>query len=231
MQPQQVGYPFIQPSGRKLPSHAQPGNCELNMTPEDFRTWRTTISMWLGLSRVPDDEGVILIRMYCTPPLQKALDNKIACEEWQRLAPAQAIDLLESITVKYTSRAADIGAFYNLKQGPYETIAAYFTRGHEVATSAKLRCPTCSQGLGNYLLLSKLAIGLHNEELRREAFRAFDTLKDVAYVHSALHTRQHLQRQQAGRISPVQNWREAGYKHRRPPASQMTSQTTARMTS
>ena len=89
-QPQQVGYPVIQPSGRKLPSHAQPGNCELNMTPEDFRTWRTTISMWLGLSRVPDDEGVILIRMYCTPPLQKALDNKIACEEWQRLAPAHA---------------------------------------------------------------------------------------------------------------------------------------------
>ena len=140
--------------------------------------------MWLGLSRVPDDEGVILIRMYCTPPLQKALDNKIACEEWQRLAPAQAIDLLESITVKYTSRAADIGAFYNLKQGPYETIAAYFTRGHEVATSAKLRCPTCSQGLGNYLLLSKLAIGLHNEELRREAFRAFDTLKDVDHLRA-----------------------------------------------
>ena len=184
MQPQQVGYPFVQPSGRKLPSHAQPGNCELNMTPEDFRTWRTTISMWLALSRVSNEEGVILIRMYCTPPLQKALDNKIACEEWQRLAPAQAIDLLESITVKYTSRAADIGAFYNLKQGPYETIAAYFTRGHEVATSAKLRCPMCSQGLGNYLLLSRLAIGIHNEELRREAFRAFDNLKDVDHLRA-----------------------------------------------
>ena len=80
MPPQQPGYPFIQPSGNKLPSSAQPSKCELNMTPEDFRSWRTTISMWLALSRVSNEEGVILIRMYCTPPLQKALDNKIACE-------------------------------------------------------------------------------------------------------------------------------------------------------
>ena len=44
MPPQQPGYPFIQPSGNKLPSSAQPSNCELNMTPEDFRSWRTTTS-------------------------------------------------------------------------------------------------------------------------------------------------------------------------------------------
>ena len=78
--------------------------------------------MWIALSSVSNQESVILIRMFCTPQLQKALDNRIAVEEWARLAPANAIDLLEGITVKYTSRAADIGAFYSLKQGPYESI-------------------------------------------------------------------------------------------------------------
>ena len=176
---QQLGYPFIQPSGNKLPSSAQPSKCELDMTPEDFRSWKTTLSMWIALSRVSNQESVILIRMFCTPQLQKALDNRIACEEWARLMPAEGMDLLEGITVKYTSRAADIGAFYSLKQGPYENIGAYFTRGHEVASNAKLHCPGCSQSLGNYLLLSRLAIGIHSEELRREVFRAFDNLNNV----------------------------------------------------
>ena len=64
------------------------------------------------------------------PTATKGQDNRIAVEEWARFAPANAIDLLEGITVKYKSRAADIGAFYSLKQGPYENIRAYFTRGH-----------------------------------------------------------------------------------------------------
>ena len=33
-------------------------------------------------------------------------------------------------------------------------------------------------------MLSRLAIGIHNEELRREAFRAFDSLKDVDHLRA-----------------------------------------------
>ena len=91
-------------------------------------------------------------------------------EDWAHLTPARAINLLETISVKYTNKAADIDAFYNLRQGQYEGNSEYFTRGHAVASNENLHCPGCSQSLGNYLLLSKLAVGIYNEDLRKEVF-------------------------------------------------------------
>ena len=84
-----------------------------------------------------------------------------------------------NLTVKLSNKAAEKELFYNIKQGPYETVSAYFTRAHAIAANANFRCPSCQVSLHNYLLQSKLAVGLHDIDLRKGVFRIFETLGNV----------------------------------------------------
>ncbi|KAK8390692.1 hypothetical protein O3P69_010419 [Scylla paramamosain] len=61
------------PSG-KAPAGATPEKFMLEMSSAGFRTWRRSVEAWLSLSRWPDQEAVLHIRLLCVADLQCALD-------------------------------------------------------------------------------------------------------------------------------------------------------------
>ena len=168
-----------QAHGNRVPSSAAPQKCELEMTEEKFRSWRTSMKMWILLNGWHQTESVCYIRLICTQELQGVLDNRYPIAQWTSMTTDQALAAIGHITVKYSNKAAEKELFYSLRQGPYETVSTFFTRAYSTSTNANFQCPQCKNGLGEYLLLSKLAVGLYDTELRKEIFRAFETITDV----------------------------------------------------
>ena len=60
----------------------------------------------------------------------------------------------------------------------------YFTCALKVAANCEFNCPNCNYGLADYLLLSKLTVGLVDPGLRKEVFRSFETFKEVVALRS-----------------------------------------------
>ena len=125
-------------------------------------------------------DAVGFIRLSCLPELQRALDAKYTVQQWSELSTEAALEAIKQIVVLPTNQAAEKEQFYNLKQGPYESISAYFTRATTVAANCDFKCPECAVGLGDYLLLSKTAVGLSDSALKKEVFRSFHTFDSHA---------------------------------------------------
>ena len=112
------------------------------------------------------------------------LDDKFNVQQWATLTTDLALLAISTIAVQPTNQAAEKDIFYSLKQGTYESISTYFTRAYKVVANCEFKCPNCSYGLGDYLLLSKLAVGLSDTALRKEVFRACDSFGDVSALRS-----------------------------------------------
>ena len=134
---------------------------------------------WLRLSHYPEADKPGLIRLQCTDDLQGVIDSRYEAEHWESFTVEQAMLALAHLTVKLSNKAAEKDLFYGIKQGPYETISAYFTRAHSIAANANFRCPGCNHSLNTYLLQSKLAVGLQDTDMKKDVFKNFETLKDV----------------------------------------------------
>ena len=168
----------------RIPCSAAPEKYKLEMPVEEFRTWKTSMSWWLKLNAWAQTEAVGYIRLSCEPSLQRALDAKYTVQQWASLATEEALEAIKQITVQPSNQAADKDIFYNLKQGTYESISAYFTRAYTVAANCGFQCPNCEHNLGEYLLLSKLAVGLSDSTLRKEVFRSCEVLDSVSDLRS-----------------------------------------------
>ena len=93
------------------------------------------MSWWLKLNAWAQTEAVGYIRLSCEPSLQHALDAKYTVQQWANLATEEALEAIKQITVQPTNQAAEKDLFYNLKQGTYESISAYFTRAYTEAAN------------------------------------------------------------------------------------------------
>ena len=159
--------PIYAPQNNKccVPASAAPDKCKLNMRSEEFRTWKTSMSWWLKLNGWQQTEELGFIRLSCDTELQRALDDRYTVQQWASLTTEHAILAISNIAVQPTNQAAEKDQFYSLKQGTYESISTYFTRAYKVAANCEFKCPNCRHGLGEYLLLSKLAVGLADTAL------------------------------------------------------------------
>ena len=167
-----------------IPNSAAPDKCKLEMPVEEFRTWKTSMSWWLRLNAWSQTEAVGFVRLSCTTELQRALDDKFTITQWADMTIEDALEAIRLITVQPTNQAAEKDIFYNLKQGTYESVSAYFTRAHKVAANCEFKCPNCTHGLADYLLISKLAVGLSDATLRKEVFRSYDVFDSVSALRS-----------------------------------------------
>ena len=140
---------IIPPANRcSVPSSAAPEKCKLEMPVEEFRSWHTSMQWWLKLNGWGPADAVGFIRLSCLPVLQRALDAKYTVQQWSELSTEAALEAIKQIVVLPTNQAAEKEQFYNLKQGPYESISAYFTRATTVAANYDFNCPECAAGLG-----------------------------------------------------------------------------------
>ena len=112
-------------------------------------------------------DAVGFIRLSCLPELQRALDAKYTVQQWSELSTEAALEAIKQIVVLPTNQAAEKEQFYNLKQGPYESISAYFTRATIVVANCDYKCPDCQFGLGDYLFQSKTVVGLSDSALKK----------------------------------------------------------------
>ena len=168
----------------RIPSSAAPEKCKLEMPVEEFRTWKTSMSWWLKLNAWAQAEAVGYIRLSCEPSLQHALDAKYTVQQWANLEIEEALEAIKQVTVQPSNQASENDLFYGLKQGSHESISAYFTRAYTVAANCSFQCPNCEHSLGDYLLLSKLAVGLSDSALRKEVFRSCDVFDSVSALRS-----------------------------------------------
>ena len=129
-------------------------------------------------------EAVGFIRLTCANELQRALDDRYTVQQWSVMTMEEALEAIAQIVVQPSNQAAEKGLFYSLKQGTYESISAFFTRAHKVAANCDFKCPSCDNGLGEYLLISKLAVGLSDPTLRKEVFRSYEVFKSVNALRS-----------------------------------------------
>ena len=134
---------------------------------------------YMSLNEVQPAHAVGFIRLQCEGDLQQALDNKYMVQQWLIMTQEQAFDVIKHMSVQPANEAAEKEEFYNIRQGQYESVSAYFARVTKVAANCAFQCPSCRQGLEEYLLLSKLVAGLIDPVLKREAFRTYGTFKSV----------------------------------------------------
>ena len=169
----------MQASNNRVHSASAPHSLDMEMSLDKFRSWKTSMQLWITLHRWAEYESVCYIRLQCKPEVQMVLDSMYPIDVWTNMSVNSALEALEKLTVKHSNKAADKELFYNLNQGPYETISAFFTRAHKLSANANFACPQCEYVLGPYLLISKIAAGLHDTELKRETYRHFDNMKEV----------------------------------------------------
>ena len=124
------------------------------------------------------------IRSACTPDLQRAIDSKFTVSAWSNLSVSECIEEIKNIVVLPSNKAADKEVFYNIKQGQNESISTFFSRAHMVAANCEFMCPNCQYGLENYLLLSKIAVGLADATLKKEVYRSIDMFMDINHLRS-----------------------------------------------
>ena len=105
-------------------------------------------------------------------------------DQWTGLSVNDCMEAIKQMVVLPANVAADKEAFYNMKQGPQESISAYFSRAYTTVANCGFKCPSCHYGLENYLLLSKVAVGLGNNALKKEVYRSFEWFKNINDLRS-----------------------------------------------
>ena len=113
------------PSG-KAPAGATPEKCLLEMSSAGFRTWRRSVEAWLSLSRWPDQEAVLHIRLLCAADLQRALDVKFTTFQWQAMSAKGALDAIGKIVLRASNQAVRWSDFFSVCQASGEPVGAFF---------------------------------------------------------------------------------------------------------
>ncbi|KAG0713911.1 hypothetical protein GWK47_015165 [Chionoecetes opilio] len=166
------------PSGR-TPAGATPEKCELEMSSAGFRTWRRSVEAWLSLSRWPDQEAVLHIRLLCVADLQRALDVKFTTGQWQAMPTKGALDAIGKIVLRASNQAVRWSDFFSVCQAIGEPVSAFFVRCAQRAMDCEFQCPQCECNLSEYMLLRKVMVGLGDSALKQEVFRQCHTFDDV----------------------------------------------------
>ena len=134
----------------RIPSSAAPEKCKKEMVAEEFRTWTTSMLWWIRLNQWQNAEAVGFIRLQCLPDLQRDIDAMYTVDQWTGLSVNDCMEAIKQMVVLPANVAADKEAFYNMKQGPQESISAYFSRAYTTVANCSFKCPSCDYGLENY---------------------------------------------------------------------------------
>ncbi|XP_064118967.1 uncharacterized protein LOC135223975 [Macrobrachium nipponense] len=141
--------------------------------PPAFRSWRRSMECWIELCRLPPHEVVHHIRLYCTPPLQQALDARFTSQEWSNLTATEAMDFIRDIVLRSTNCAVLWSEFFNATQGPGESVSDYFLKCSQNGHRLQFPVPSVS-----------LTVGLSDEAMRRHVYQCSNDINSVSALRA-----------------------------------------------
>lgn len=98
------------------------------------------------------------------------------CKRW---LPHEAMDGVSKIALRASNQAVQRSEVFSDVQASGESVCEYFTRCSQKVLDCGFDCPACDSDITQYILLSKLAGGLHEPTLRCEVFQGCDQFDSV----------------------------------------------------
>ena len=145
-----------------------PEKCMYIMSTSTFRGWKRSMEDWLKLSKIPNGDAVLHIRLNCEEKLKRAIDAQFEPQQWSSLSVHAAFDAILSITTKSVNKAVLWDKFFNMKQRADESAKEYVHGCQQAAIDCDFQCPKCNGDLSDYIILHKLVNGLYNVKLKQD---------------------------------------------------------------
>ena len=185
------------------------------MTPAEFRKFRTDWTVYKSITQLPDDQKAPQLYTACDSEVQTCIVNTIS--DFFSKDEDDILNSIESIVTRQSNPAVHRLAFSNLCQSDGETVKSFLVRLKSSANDCAFECPSCQFNLSEVHIKDQLIRGITNASLQTDILAKStslktldDVLKHAEAFESAIHDQSML-----AETSPAEVMRFSDYRYKR----------------
>ena len=172
---------FSTPSSYRHPSASvKPPSVTPEMTPPQFRKFRTDWTVYRTITCIPSADQTAHLYSACDSVVQNSVINERP--DFIQLRESEALDFLETIVTTRSNPAIHRMKFNSLKQGEHELIQDFMVRLRSASTDCIFECPNCQFNLSESHLRDQFIRGLCNTVLQADILTKASQLPSLTDV-------------------------------------------------
>ena len=172
--------PSVPSSYRHPSASVKPPSVTPEMTPPQFRKFRTDWTVYRTITSIPSADQTAHLYSACDSVVQNSVINERP--DFLQLRESEALDFLETIVTTRSNPAIHRMKCNSLKQGEHELIQDFMVRLRSASTDCVFECPNCQFNLSDSHLRDQFVRGLCNTVLQADILTKASQLPSLTDV-------------------------------------------------